>query len=146
VELPPPYRVSYGGTVGGVLTPMVTPRGVGEGIQALLEVVLCAADDRCCVRKMSMQAPPASRNGTRPPRRQLQNDVARHERALVGAQRRLEEEATGDDADIDVNVNNVSVLHAQVVAILNVCASVSTTVDLIRSSSSKLFCRLLARE
>jgi hypothetical protein len=88
------------------LTPKVTPRGVGEGIQALLEVVLCAADDRCCVRKMSMQAPPASRNGTRPPRRQLQNDVARHERALVGAQRRLEEEATGDDADIDVNVNN----------------------------------------
>lgn len=128
------------------MTPNAYRRRGGGPSRDALQVVLCAADDRCCVRKMSMQAPPASRNGTRPPRRQLQNDVARHERALVGAQRRLEEEATGDEADIDVNVNNVSVLHAQVVAILNVCASVSTTVDLIRSSSSKLFCRLLARE
>jgi hypothetical protein len=83
-------------------------------------------------------------------RRQLQDDVARHERALAEAQRRLQKaaaaEGTADDTNDDAGADDagpddaaasVSALHAQALAILNVRALVPITLDLATPSFSK---------
>ncbi|WVZ58081.1 hypothetical protein U9M48_008389 [Paspalum notatum var. saurae] len=79
-------------------------------------------------------------------RRRLEEDVARHERALADARRRLREAATAEDvdaatdADADgtgVDATGVAALHAQALAILNVRALVPITLDLATASFSK---------
>jgi hypothetical protein len=84
----------------------------------------------------------------------LQEDVARHERALADAQRLLQEDddadaaaagggnaPAGDDA-ADPDVTSVSALHAQALGILNVRALIPTVLDLATPSFSK-WCQII---